>query len=138
MKLPNVQAQQEKWKLELYRDPYDITMKIPNMQFGLTDGKTALGNPVFNLEVRNDSCKDRFVTVAVSEDAHSKRDMDTLFRDKRIAPGTSRTFEIPRGGNGVEQGALYRLTVMAACGKVLGSDLGALVGKGCAQGAELA
>ena len=64
--------------------------------------------------------------------------MDTFFRDKRIAPGTSRTFEIPRGGNGVDEGAVYRLTVMAACGQVLGSQLGVLRGQGCGQGAELA
>jgi hypothetical protein len=113
-------------------------MNVAQMKSKVTTGETALGNPLFNIEVRNDSCKERFVTIAVSEDPNCQRDMDTFFRDKRIAPGTSRTFEIPRGGNGADRGAVYRLTVRAACGQVLGSQMGALVGQGCGQGADLA
>jgi hypothetical protein len=109
-------------------------MKIPHK---ITTATTALGNPVFLVEVRNDSPDKHFATLAVSEGQRSERDLDTYFRDTPIAPGTSRSFEIPRGGNGADAGANYRLTVKAACGRVLGVELGVLVGQGCSRGAGL-
>lgn len=112
-------------------------MNVGNIQSKVTLGKTELGNAVFNVKLQNTGCEPLFATVAASEKKGCADDMDTFFRDKRINPGQALTLEIPRCGNGAPEGALYRLSVHAACGSLIGSQVGVLAGQNCGCGAQI-